>query len=59
MIKNYFKTAWRSFRKNKTFAILNTIGLSIGTACFLMIMLFVLDESGYDRGTAGQGNRYS
>ncbi|HEY4831039.1 MAG TPA: ABC transporter permease [Waddliaceae bacterium] len=49
MFKNYFKTAWRSFRKNKTFSILNTIGLSIGMACFLLIMLFVLDESSYDR----------
>lgn len=49
MFKNYFKTAWRNFRKNKTFSILNTIGLSIGMACFLLIMLFVLDESSYDR----------
>lgn len=49
MLKNYFKTAWRSLRKNKTFSVLNTIGLTIGMACFLLIMLFVLDETSYDR----------
>lgn len=49
MFKNYFKTAWRSLRKNKTFTILNIIGLSIGVACSLLIALYVLDELSYDR----------
>ena len=49
MMENYFKTAWRSLRKNKTFAILNIAGLSIGLACSLLIALFVLDELSYDR----------
>ncbi len=49
MFKNYFKTAWRSLRKNKTFSILNITGLSIGLACSLLIALYVLDELGYDR----------
>ncbi|HWK06584.1 MAG TPA: ABC transporter permease [Puia sp.] len=49
MFKNYFKTAWRSLRKNKTFSILNIIGLSIGVACSLLIALYVLDELSYDR----------
>ncbi|HEX9512394.1 MAG TPA: ABC transporter permease [Puia sp.] len=49
MFKNYFNTAWRSLRKNKTFTILNVIGLSIGVACFLLIALYVLDELNYDR----------
>ena len=49
MLKNYFKTAWRSFRRNTTFSLLNTIGLSIGMACFLLIVLFVLNEISYDR----------
>jgi putative ABC transport system permease protein len=49
MFENYFKTAWRSLRKNKTFTILNIAGLSIGLACSLLIALFVLDELSYDR----------
>lgn len=49
MFKNYFKTAWRSLRKNNTFSLLNVIGLSIGVACSLLIALYVLDELSYDR----------
>ncbi len=49
MFENYFKTAWRSLRKNKTFSILNIAGLSIGLACSLLIALYVLDELSYDR----------
>jgi putative ABC transport system permease protein len=49
MFRNYLKTAWRSLRKNKTFSILNIIGLSIGVACSLLIALYVLDELSYDR----------
>jgi putative ABC transport system permease protein len=49
MLQNYFKTAWRSLRKNKTFSALNIIGLSIGVACSLLIALYVLDELSYDR----------
>jgi len=49
MFKNYFKTAWRSLRKNKTFSILNITGLSIGLACSLLIALYVLDELSYDK----------
>ncbi len=49
MFENYFKTAWRSLSKNKTFSILNISGLSIGLACSLLIALYVLDELSYDR----------
>src|ERR1700691_814846 len=49
MFENYFKTAWRSLKKNKTFSILNITGLSIGLACSLLIALYVLDELNYDR----------
>jgi len=49
MFENYFKTAWRSLRKNKTFTIINVTGLSIGLACSLLIALYVLDELNYDK----------
>ena len=49
MFENYFKTAWRSLSKNKTFTILNITGLSIGLVCSLLIALYVMDELSYDR----------
>lgn len=49
MFKNYFKIAWRNLLRNKTFSIINIVGLAIGLACFLVIALYVLDELSYDR----------
>ena len=48
MFKNYFKTAWRSIIKNKTYSLLNIIGLSAGLTCFVFIALWVNDELSYD-----------
>src|SRR5580692_3272232 len=58
MVQNYFKTAWRSLRKNRTFTVLNIIGLSIGVACSLLIALYVLDELSYDRFNKQAGQIY-
>jgi putative ABC transport system permease protein len=49
MFENYFKTALRNFRKNKTFSFINIIGLAIGLTCFVLIAFFVFDELNYDR----------
>ncbi|MCE7995718.1 MAG: FtsX-like permease family protein [Roseivirga sp.] len=49
MIKNYFKTAIRSLRKQGIFAVTNVIGLATGIACFILISLFVRDELTYDK----------
>ncbi|GAC1300567.1 MAG: hypothetical protein NVSMB24_01470 [Mucilaginibacter sp.] len=49
MIKNYIKTAYRSLLKNKGFTILNLLGLSLGLASCLLIILYVADELSYDR----------
>jgi putative ABC transport system permease protein len=48
MLKNYFKTAWRNLWKNKAFSSINIIGLAIGMAAFMMIMLFVSYERSFD-----------
>jgi putative ABC transport system permease protein len=44
MLKNYFKTAFRNLRKNKTYSLLNIMGLSIGIAAAALIFLWVEDE---------------
>lgn len=44
MIKNYFKTTWRHLFRNKAFSFINIMGLALGLACSLLIMLWVNDE---------------
>ncbi len=48
MIKNYFKTAWRSLMKNKTFSFINILGLTIGITVCMMIYLFIMNEFSVD-----------
>jgi putative ABC transport system permease protein len=48
MIKNYFKTAWRNLWKNKVYSAINIVGLSIGMAACILIMLFVHYERSFD-----------
>ena len=48
MIKNYLKTAWRNIWKNKVFSAINIIGLSVGMAACIVIMLFVGYEKSFD-----------
>lgn len=49
MLKNYFKIAIRNLWKNKGFSAINIIGLSVGLATCLLIMLYVMDELSYDK----------
>jgi len=48
MIKTYFKIAWRKFKTNKIFSLINIIGLSVGLACCMLITLYILNETSYD-----------
>jgi len=49
MFKNYLKIAWRNILKNKGIFSINIVGLALGIASCLIIMLFVVDELSYDR----------
>ena len=49
MFKNYFKTAFRVFTRNKAFTAINILGLSIGISAALIIFLIVQFEFGYDK----------
>src|SRR6186713_1442944 len=48
MFKNYFKLAWRNLVRNKAFTTINILGLALGLACSLLIMLWVQDERSVD-----------
>jgi putative ABC transport system permease protein len=58
MLKSYFKTAWRNLWKNKGFSITNILGLTIGIACTMIILLGVYDELTYDRFQKNYDNIY-
>ncbi|HLP35490.1 ABC transporter permease [Lacibacter sp.] len=49
MFSNYLKIAWRNLLKNKTFSLINIIGLASGLASFILITLYITDELRYDR----------
>jgi len=49
MLKNYLKIAYRNFIRNRAFSLINVFGLAVGLATCLLIMLYILDESSYDR----------
>ena len=49
MLKTGITTAWRNFRKHKSFSIINVSGLSLGIASLIAILLYVLDELSYDK----------
>ena len=49
MFTSYLKIAWRNLIKNKTFSLVNIIGLSLGIAVCFIITLYVQSELSYDR----------
>lgn len=49
MLKNYLKIAFRNLQKNKGFTAINIVGLAIGMAAAILIMLWVRSEFTYDR----------
>jgi len=49
MLKNYLLSAIRNIGRNKFYAFLNILGLSIGLSAFIFILLFVRDELTYDK----------
>ena len=49
MFKNYLKTAFRNLSRHKGYSFINLLGLSIGIACCILILLYVQDEFSYDR----------
>ena len=58
MIKNYFKIAWRSLVHNKVYSGINIMGLSIGLAAAMLILLYSKDEVSYDRFHTNEKNIY-
>ncbi|HXB05774.1 MAG TPA: ABC transporter permease, partial [Puia sp.] len=49
MFRNYFTTAIRNFWRNKTFSLINIIGLAIGISASLIIFLLVQYDFSFDK----------
>ncbi|MCB9285674.1 MAG: ABC transporter permease [Lewinellaceae bacterium] len=49
MFRNYLKTAFRNLWKFRSYTLINILGLAIGVACVLLILLYVRSELSYDR----------
>src|SRR5580700_7124013 len=49
MLRNYFKTTLRNLFRNRVYSFINISGLSLGLACAMLIILYVKDETSYDR----------
>ncbi len=49
MIRNYLIIAWRNFRRNKVFSLINVLGLAIAFTFSLFIIFLVWDEASYDQ----------
>ena len=48
MLKNFIKVALRTIRRNKVYSTINILGLAIGLACAILILLWVQDEVNYN-----------
>ncbi len=49
MLKNYFKISLRNLVNQRMYALINIFGLAVGVACCLLIVIYVIDELGYDK----------
>lgn len=58
MIKNYFKTAFRNFNKNKVTTLINVLGLSIGISAALIIFMVIEYDYSFDKYEPGKERIY-
>ena len=49
MIKNLLLVAFRNFKKDKWYTLLNVLGLTIGITFSLFLIFYIRDELNYDR----------
>jgi len=49
MIRNYFKIAWRSLWKEKTFTFLNVFGLSVAFGAAILLSIYSLFELSFNK----------
>lgn len=58
MLQNYLTTGLRALNRNRVFAAINILGLAIGMAACILLLLFVRYEMSYDQWLPGHENAY-
>lgn len=48
MLRNYFKTAFRSLTRNRNYTIINIAGLAVGIAVCMMIFMIIQYQTSFD-----------
>ncbi len=59
MLKNYLTVAIRGFSRSRIYAIINILGLALGMASRIAILVWVWDERGVDAFHSNGGELYS
>jgi len=49
MLKNYLRVALRNLEKYKAYSLINIVGLAVGLACCIIIVLYVQEQLSYDK----------
>jgi len=49
MFRNYLKVSLRYLNNHKGYTLINVLGLAVGIACCILIMVFVRSEWSFDR----------
>jgi putative ABC transport system permease protein len=49
MFSNYFKVAWRNITRNKVYSLINMLGLALGMAGAILLLLNIRYELSYDQ----------
>ena len=59
MIKNYLKTSLRNLLRHKGYSFINILGLTVGIATSIFILLWITDELSFDRFHANSDRIFS
>jgi len=58
MLSNYFKMTFRALRKQFAYSALNIIGMALGMASCLLILLYIVDQTRFDQMHGSAENIY-
>jgi putative ABC transport system permease protein len=58
MIRNYLLIGIRNLIKSKVYTLINVSGLAIGLSCFVLIALYIKNETSYDKFYPNADNTY-
>ena len=58
MFRNYLTIALRNIAKHKLYSFINIAGLALGLACVVFVILFIRDETSYDKWVPNSNRLY-